>query len=661
MKISTRIGSGFSVICALTLLLGYISWNSIISISDQIKVSTLQTGPLVKESNVLSRQLIEIRGLVQRYLLSQDDSIRKSLKQEFVEESDLFSSHWERVQSLFGNFKLIQELSTPLNSDSKAFFDISISILQSNHRYRERLNKVRNQTVDFSYLRVELDSELQNILSNATDLNAVYIAKQFISEANFTMALLASLPNLVKQKEIERALKDIDNQYKNHLGQQKLLQSSKDEVVQGVLSIIQDFMDLMSLDTELVGQFRQMLQTQDRIKQQMQHLDNLGQKTQNHLTTLSAFAEELAINANKSSEQILRKSTLLIIIMLVLVLIISIIVTIGVIRSVSKPLQQISKTLSSVTAGQLTQRAQATGVKEFDSLAIDINKLVSQLSELMREIKFGANELADSAEKTLRISSISSLKVDKQQNLISQTAVALNQMSASAIEVANNAQQTLNATHSIDASTQEGEVLMQASIQSVQKLSSSINLSSQVVTDVQQKTKNIDSVLQVIKEISEQTNLLALNAAIEAARAGEMGRGFAVVADEVRSLASRTQGSTEEIQKIIEALQQQSSLAVDQLLDSNKQAHVCESNTTQLQLSLQNISQDASHMREMNVVIASAVDEQKLAVHEVTAMTENMQNLSFQSQQDADQTKIFSEELKQISSKQIKLISWFKL
>lgn len=114
-------------------------------------------------------------------------------------------------------------------------------------------------------------------------------------------------------------------------------------------------------------------------------------------------------------------------------------------------------------------------------------------------------------------------------------ANATDQESSKLIELSNQNEGALNETLSIITRIKDG-----------------IDNTLHATKVLEEKTKEIDGVLLIIRQISEQTNLLALNASIEAARAGEAGKGFAVVAEEIRKLALNTHNSLNEVTSITE-------------------------------------------------------------------------------------------------------------
>lgn len=200
---------------------------------------------------------------------------------------------------------------------------------------------------------------------------------------------------------------------------------------------------------------------------------------------------------------------------------------------------------------------------------------------------------------------------------IEQLATAMSEMTATVQEVSSNASSASASTTEASEVAQEGSQFVDATISSINSLSSNIGASSDAVNNVELKVEGIGSVVDTIRSISEQTNLLALNAAIEAARAGEAGRGFAVVADEVRNLAKRTQDATIEIQGMIEQLQKSAQDAVSLMEKSVQEADIGVDQVTQAGTKLAGIVEKVHHISDMNGQIASAAAEQTTVAAEI--------------------------------------------
>ncbi|WDE12146.1 methyl-accepting chemotaxis protein [Thalassomonas haliotis] len=296
--------------------------------------------------------------------------------------------------------------------------------------------------------------------------------------------------------------------------------------------------------------------------------------------------------------------------------------------TMTKPIDSLAKEFTRLgqADGDLSVRLNTQKAPELQRLEQGFNNFVEKISDTVEQLATTSSALraealavSESAEKSLTSG-------QRQSGKTTELATAIHQMSVAISEVANNASQASTTADSLDNTIQHGRGVVDDTRGSILELSEEMSSASRVVKDVADKTESIGSVLDVIRSISEQTNLLALNAAIEAARAGEQGRGFAVVADEVRVLAQRTSDSTNEIQENINQLRNEATKAVAAMKNSEVKSHSGAESAEKSQQTLVNIVENVTQMRDLNIQVATATEQQAAVSNDINRNITDIQD-----------------------------------
>jgi methyl-accepting chemotaxis protein len=331
------------------------------------------------------------------------------------------------------------------------------------------------------------------------------------------------------------------------------------------------------------------------------------------------------------------------------------------IRKAFLPLQRAVFTLEKIAEGDLTHDVEAKRNDEIGKLVTSMERMVVSLRQIISQFRDMGDHLTVSSGEMQTIAIDTTQGIERQSAETEQVATAMRQMTTTVQEVARHAEEAASAALAADKDANNGRAIVKKTIDSINVLSGDIHNATSVIQKLQSESNEIGSVLDVIRGIAEQTNLLALNAAIEAARAGEQGRGFAVVADEVRTLASRTQQSTQDIQKMIEKLQSGADDAVKTMEHSLSQVSSSVEQANQTGNSLDTITTAVSTINQMNVHIASAAEQQRLVAEEINRNIENISQISEKSARAARETSSASEELQNWTLRLNNLIDHFRI
>ncbi|EKQ52247.1 MULTISPECIES: methyl-accepting chemotaxis protein [unclassified Clostridium] len=349
-------------------------------------------------------------------------------------------------------------------------------------------------------------------------------------------------------------------------------------------------------------------------------------------------------------------------------------------KGIAKNIKNLKGVFGKASSGDLTVSIVPSTRDEFMDLAYSFNEMIQNIAELMNNVtksskivlETSSNLASMSEEVTASVAEVAKAIEEVSEGATNQSQNAqngvseMNELSSKLDKISTNSNEMDRLSISTKELGAKGLSMVDTLIEKSHKTKIATTEVNDIVADMNESTKKINTISETISEITEQTNLLALNASIESARAGEAGKGFAVVAEEIRKLAEESKASTEEIKAIITNIQKKSDtavkaiksteyvvneqdLAVDQTQEIFKEIlkaiETMINKVEEIKLSITDVNEKKQSAVSEIENISSISQETASASEEVTASTEEITAVMDRFTKYADELQVLAEKL----------------
>ncbi|MCL6585463.1 MAG: methyl-accepting chemotaxis protein [Anoxybacillus sp.] len=208
--------------------------------------------------------------------------------------------------------------------------------------------------------------------------------------------------------------------------------------------------------------------------------------------------------------------------------------------TISKPVAVLSGMAKRITSGDLKEneimiknRDEIGALaKAFQQMLTHLRTMIQQVSIVAEQVAVSSEQLTASAEQTSKATEHIAMTMQQIAFGMEQQVRNIEEQGKTVDEISSDVQLVTKRTKNVAAITAhtlqqvvKGNEIVQSAVAKMNTVNETIINLGEIVRTLGERSKQIESILEIITGIAEQTNLLALNAAIEAARAGEYGRG----------------------------------------------------------------------------------------------------------------------------------------
>lgn len=202
-------------------------------------------------------------------------------------------------------------------------------------------------------------------------------------------------------------------------------------------------------------------------------------------------------------------------------------------------------------------------IKQLESTSAHVGDTSKELTDNALNTRSSSEQLKEALKSILHMANQQVRESENSQSVLTSLLDSIK-------TIEKNAESIVSSSEMLTSESAEGSEIVRQTTGEISQLAEAFELVGAIVMSLDDKAREISSIITVISDISDKTNLLALNAAIEAAQAGEAGKGFAVVAEEVRKLSHQTDEAVGRVSHVVKAIQKDSSEARDSVTEGGK-------------------------------------------------------------------------------------------